>query len=258
MNFIVATQTEIIKTKRTASFWLSVAGAAFIPAIFFIMCVFVEDGIVNDFIAKPWETFFHHGWQFLCAFLLPMYIILICALIPQIEYKSNTWKQVFASPQSTGQIFFSKFLTVHLMILLCYFLFNSLMILSGVSINLIIPGYTFLKHEIDWVSLMQMNGRTYISILGISAIQFWLSLRFKNFIAPMGIGLALLVAAIMAMGFKWEHVYKLPHAHPILTFMSIEKKGTAGIENHELNSIGYFLFFTLLGFLDLRFRKEKG
>lgn len=258
MNFIAATHTELIKTKRTASFWLSVAGAAFIPLIFFVVYVFFEEKPDKDFVTNPWANFFNLGWQVLSAFLLPMYTILLCALIPQIEYKSNTWKQVFASPQSTGQIFFSKFLTVHLMILLCYFLFNSLMILSGVSINLINPVYTFLEFNINWASLIQMNGRTYISILGISAIQFWLSLRFKNFIAPMGIGLALLVVAIMAMGFKWEHVYKLPHAHPILTFMSIEKKGTAGIENHEINSIGYFLFFTLLGFMDLRFRKEKG
>jgi hypothetical protein len=258
MNFIIATQTEIIKTKRTAAFWLSLCGAAFIPAIFFIMCSFVEEKPVKDFLATPWKTFFTAGWQILSAFLLPMYIILICALIPQIEYKNNAWKQVFASPQSTGQIFFSKFLTVHLMILLCYILFNSLMILSGISINLIKPGYTFLQHELDWSLIMQLNARTYISLLGISAIQFWLSLRFKNFIAPMGIGLALLVCAIVALGFHWKHVYKLPHAFPALTFMSIEKKGSMSLENHELNSIGYFIVFTLMGYFDLLLRKEKG
>ena len=109
-----------------------------------------------------------------------MYIVLICALIPQIEYKSNAWKQVFATPQSTGQIFFSKFLTVHLLIFFCYTLFNVLMILTGITVNLIHPEYTFLEQSIDWNRLMQLNAKTYISILGISAIQFWLSLRFKN------------------------------------------------------------------------------
>jgi hypothetical protein len=38
------------------------------------------------------------------------------------------------------------------------------------------------------------------------------------------------------------------------------KPGTAHpfLVNHEWNSLGYFVFFTLLGFLDLRYRKEKG
>ncbi len=258
MSFALSLQSELLKTKRTASFWLSILGAALIPTIFFLKCVLDPAEAAPAFQATPWKTYFKIAWEALSTFLLPMYIILICALIPQIEFKNNAWKQVFASPQSTSQIFFSKFLTVHLMILLCYALFNALIIISGVSVNLIHSQYAFLDHSIDWLSLMQLNAKIYISILGISAIQFWLSLRFKSFIGPVGIGLALLVGSIMAGGFRWEHVYKLPHAHPILTLMSMKGKGTFVLENHELNSIGYFVFFTLLGFLDLNFRKEKG
>lgn len=31
--------------------------------------------------------------------------------------------------------------------------------------------------------------RTFVSVLAISATQFWLSLRFKNFMIPIGVGL---------------------------------------------------------------------
>ncbi len=258
MSFALSLQSEVLKTKRTASFWLSVLGAALIPTIFFLKSVLDPADVAHVFKAAPWKTYFNFAWQALSVFLLPMYIILICALIPQIEYKNNAWKQVFASPQSTAQIFFSKFLTVHLMILFCYLLFSAFIILSGVGVNLIHSQYTFLDKPIDWSTLLKLNAKTYISILGISAIQFWLSLRFKSFIGPVGIGLALLVASIMAREFHWIHVYKLPHAHPLLTLMSMEGKGGLKLENHELNSIGYFLFFSLLGFLDLKFRKEKG
>lgn len=258
MSFTLALQSELLKTKRTASFWLSILGAALIPTIFFLKCLLDPEEAAPEFKAAPWQTYFNIAWQSLSTFLLPMFIILICALIPQIEFKNNAWKQVFASPQSTAQIFFSKFLTVHLMILLCYVLFNAFIIISAVVVNLIHSEYTFLEHSINLGALMKLNAKTYISILGISAIQFWLSLRFKSFIGPVGIGLALLVGSIMATGFKWAHVYKLPHAHPILTLMSMEGKGPLVLENHELNSIGYFVFFTLLGFLDLIFRKEKG
>ncbi len=63
------------------------------------------------------------------------------------------------------------------------------MILSGVLANLINPEFTFLHRSIDWETILRLNLKTYVSILGISAIQYWLSLRFNNFVAPVGIGL---------------------------------------------------------------------
>src|SRR5690349_1843955 len=83
----------------------------------FIVYVANSKKMITQFKMMPWEQHFGMGWNSLNSFLLPMYIILICAMIPQIEYKNNAWKQVFSSPQSTANIFFSKFLTVHLMIL---------------------------------------------------------------------------------------------------------------------------------------------
>lgn len=258
MSFAISLQSELLKTKRTASFWMSILGAAVIPLIFFLKLTLDPADSGDAFGVQPWKKFFGFAWQFLSAFLLPMYIILICALIPQIEFKNNAWKQVFASPQTTGQIFFSKFLTVHLMIFLCYSLFNVLMILSGIGASFIHSVYKFSSSPIDWSQLMQLNVKTYISILGISAIQFWLSIRFKSFIGPVGIGLALLVGGIIANGAQWVHAGKIPYAHPILTLMSMKEGSKLTIATHEWWALGYFVFFTLLGFLDLRFRKEKG
>lgn len=258
MSFALSTRAELLKTKRTASFWLSVAGAALIPTILFLAYFFKPEGAYKQLQHDPWSVHFMYGWQSLSAFLFPMYVILICSLIPQIEYKNNTWKQVFASPQSYADIFFSKFLTVHMMIIFCFLLFNFFMILGGIVISLVHPKFTFLDHAIDWPKLLKLNLKTYISILGISAIQYWFSLRFKNFIAPVGIGLALLVGSLIAAGFEWEHIFKLPFAQPMLTFKYSLFKGRPFLENHELNSIAYFVVFLVIGFLDLRLRKEKG
>jgi hypothetical protein len=74
----------------------------------------------------------------------------------------------------------------------------------------------------------------------------------------MGIGLALLVLAIIARHVSWEHVYKIPYAHPLLTQETFRSTGRPLIENHEWNSILYFVSFALLGFLDLKYKKEKG
>lgn len=260
MSFIISTKAELIKTKRSASFWLSLIGSAVIPLIFFLMYV-VEPKNSARFQVKPWELHFTQGWQAFAAFLLPMFVILICSLIPQIEYKNNTWKQVFASPQSVGNIFFSKYLSIIMMILFLFLMFNIFMLLSGAVPNLFFPKYTFLENSIDWGALLKLNFKTFVSLLGIISIQYWIGLRFRNFIVPIGIGLGLLVSSMILL--PWEHVDKVPYAFPLRTFMTSitkSKNELAGplLQNHELNSIGYFIFFTIIAFLDMRFRKERG
>jgi len=257
MSFIISTQAELLKTKGTASFWLCIIGAAFIPTLLFI-ALFTDPDTAKNLANDPWTKFFKMGWQILSVFLLPMYIILVSTLITQIEFKNNTWKQVFATPQSLGNIFFSKFLTIHLMILFCFLLFNIFMILAAITGNAINPKFTFLDRSIDWEMLLKLNFKTYISLLGISAIQYCLSLRFKNFIAPVGMGLALVIVSVIAMNYHWEYIHKFPYAFPALTFDSVQKPGRPFFENHEWNSIGYFVFFILIGFLDMKMRKEKG
>jgi hypothetical protein len=258
MSFAIATRAEVLKTKRTASVWLTVLGAGFLPALFLIAYVNNPDGSTAQMRNTPWEKHFMFGWQALSVFLFPMFVILICSLIPQIEYKNNTWKQVFAAPQSVATIFFSKFLIIQLVILMFFVLFNLFMIGSGIIADLIYPRFSFLEHRVPLQRLLQLNLKTYVSILGISALQYMLSLRFKNFIAPIGIGLALLVGSLIAMQLGWSHVYKLPYAHPILTLDFINKTKRPFLENHEWNALGYLLVFLMVGFLDMKLRKEKG
>ncbi len=258
MSFIISTQAELLKTKRTASFWLSIIGAALIPTILFLNLTIDPGDAVKSLATDPWKKMFLTAWQILAALLLPMYIILIAALIPQIEIKNNTWKQVFASPQTVSAIFFSKFLTIHIMIFSCFILFNVLMIISGLLVNLVNPKFTFLHCSIDWETILRLNLKTYVSILSISAIQYWLSLRFKNFVAPVGIGLVLIIGSIVALNLNWVHVYKYPYTYALLSYDSMKKTNGPFFENHEWNSLGYFVIFMLIGFLDMKMRKEKG
>lgn len=257
MTFVSAIQSEILKTKRTASFWLSLIGAGFIPAIIFLVYILNPEESVPGLKNVPWKNHFHIGWQ-ISSLLLPMYVILISTLIPQIEYRNHTWKQVFSSPQSTTEIYLAKFTTVHLMIISCLVLFNAMMILSAVGANLLNDQYSFFKSRIDWPEHLAMNLKTYIAIMAISAVQYWLSVRFKSFIVPIGIGLALLLGSIIATNLGWPHVAKIPHAHSLLTYMYTKKNGAFPLANHEWNALGYFLFFVVLGCIDLHFRKAKG
>jgi lantibiotic transport system permease protein len=117
------------------------------------------------------------------------------------------------------------------------------------------------KISCHFADQLKLNFKTFVALLGIVSIQYWLGLRFRNFIVPIGIGLGLLVASMILS--PWEHIDKVPYAFPFLTFYSstsAAKTELTGplLQNHELNSIGYFVFFTILAFLDMKYRKERG
>lgn len=259
MSFFISTQAEMLKTKRTAAFWLTIIAAAFIPLMFFIALFAGDtDSAEAAMTQDPWTGYFKFSWQIFCVFLIPAYTILICSLITQIEYRNNTWKQVFASPQSLGNIFFSKFVAIQLMILFCMLLFNAFLIFGAVIANLMNSKFMFIHRGIDWPTLMRLNGKVYLAVLGVSAFQYWLSLRFKNFIASLGIGLALMVVGMVALINHSHYVYKWPYCYPTLSYDFLQMKGRPFLENHEWNSLGYFVFFLLIGFFDMKLRKEKG
>lgn len=254
MSLVIATRAELIKNKRSAAFWLCLIGSAFIPVIFFLGYIIRPDLNYQRLAAEPWQAHFGRGWQNFSAFLLPMFVILTCSLIPQVEYKNNTWKQVFASPLSIGDIFFSKYLSIIAMVFFLFVMFNIFMLLAGVSANLFYSKYTFLHKAVDWSALIRLNIRSFISLLAIISIQYWLSLRFRNFIVPIGIGLCLLVTALILI--QWEHINKVPYAFSLLSFSGAGNTGF--LAKHEVYSIFYFLVFSLLAFADMRFRKERG
>jgi hypothetical protein len=258
MSLAISFRSEMLKTRRTSAFWMSIIGAAFIPAIFLLVYLTRPDKAIPNLQLAPWAIHLMQGWQSLSTFLFPMYIIMICALIPQLEFRNNSWKQVWASPQTTGEVFFAKYLSIHAMILLFFVSFNLLMIGVAVFINLVNPKFPFFDHALDLKALLRLSLKTYVSVLSISAIQYWLSLRFKSFVGSVGVGLALLIGALIAAGFGWEHTDKIPYAYPMLTLKSMMKTGEPLLSKHEWYALGYTAFFLVLGFLDLRFRKERG
>lgn len=253
-------KSDVIKTKRSSAFWLSLIGAAFIPVIFFLMYTLKPEPFLKDLgmaaNKDPWFVHFNRGWQSLSAFLLPMFVILTSSLIMQIEYKNNTWKQVFASPQPLANVFFSKMISIHGMIIFCILLFNICMVVCAVLVNLFNDKFSFFSHPFPFLSVIKMSLKTYISILAILAIQYWLSLRLKNFVPPIGIGLGLLITSLILM--QWEHIDKLPYAFPMLTFLKAKPEGGEFILRHEYYSIAYFVVLTALALWDLNRRKERG
>ncbi|MBO9563011.1 MAG: ABC transporter permease [Niastella sp.] len=254
-TFIINTKAELWKCRKTAAYWITLIAGIFIPLVMWLMMTIDAKEFVRDFGNDAWQTLMRACWQPTAAFLMPMYVILVTSLVVQIEYRNNTWKQVYASPRSYADIFFSKFLVIHGLILTALLLFNLSILVAGYGANAIHGTYKFFDTAVPWTDMLTVTGKMYTAVLAMTAIQYWISLRFKNFIAPIGIGLALLITGIMIV--QWKHVVYYPYAYTLLTYFKNLNKGNAVLVHLNYSWI-WFVGITLLAFWDTVKRKERG
>jgi hypothetical protein len=250
MSLLISLRSELIKLKRTAALKLCLVASAILPLILFLE--YLEENAKAP-RGVAWNNFFYEGRQGLNFAFLPLYIILVSTLLLQVEYKEKTWKQVLTSPQKLFNIFFAKFILLHLLIILFIISYDVWLAITGAAVELLYPD--LFTGGFDFRKLLVTNTQTYLLVFGISAIQFWLALRFKNFIAPVAIGFMLWVMApTMLFEMHWEFADKYPYSYSL---MSVLPKYKANVVNYQWYSIVTAVAFLTIAFVEFRIRKVK-
>jgi len=254
MNLLISFQSEILKTKRTASWYLTLFAAAILPLI--VLIDFTADGFLPENLKDPWNIVFTECSKGIGILIFPIYVILICTLLPQIEFKNNAWKQLFASPQKTLNIYLAKFLNIQLLIIFFLVAYNIFIGLAAVTIHFIDPTVGVGKPAPNWSAIALVNLKLYLSILSISALQFWLGIRFKNFITPVAIGFMLwITAAIMLLQMHSSLADLFPYTYSIVSMLPVFKTKWTGV---QIGSIIYAAAFLVFGFIDFRRTMVRG
>jgi hypothetical protein len=251
MNLLISLRTEILKTRRTAAFYLTLITAALIPFVFFMnICL---DGVEPKNRGDILNIMFREGFTMNGFVILPMFIILLCTLLPQIEYKNNTWKQVLASPQKKSTVFIAKFLNIQFF-LLVFLLANAVfMFVAAVGIHFSDPSLHILRLPVNGVQILTNALNAYLAALALTALQFWLGLGFRNFIIPMAIGLSgWLIGILLEMEYHSHYASYFPYSFHLFSILPNYK---AQLPTVQWTSAGYALFFLVGGFLD--FRKKR-
>ncbi len=247
---------EWLKSRRTASSWLVIIGGFFIPFIVFLMSWHDRAKLPGFYTSdKFWEVTFNTNWQTMAVFLLPMGVILCTSLITQLEYRNNAWKLVHTLPQAYSVTFFTKLMGIMVMMMQFFVLFN-----IGIYLGALLPAVVF--KEVPFPSaiyplfnFIRVNAFYYLDCLPIIALQYLVSLRFRNFMAPLGIGLGLVVACTFAV--SWKYGYIVPYTYTLLYFMSRGDSVPLAVNIHLL-AIVYFIVITAVSYVMFRTRKEIG
>lgn len=255
-GFCLNVKAEFFKTKGTAAVWLTILGAIFVPGINFIICMQRPDVMVGKLSPEPWLMFLRFNWKNVAAIILPLYGILMTSLIVQIEYRNHTWKQVYALPRTFADIFFSKVIVIHTFLLSFLVLFNIAIVASGLLTSQINPKYVFPCNGVPWMMMLTISSRVYLGLLAVMSIQYWLSLRFRNFAISLGVGMGLWIVGIVLM--DWDKIIYYPYMYSFLMFFTDFKVHPETLLKLTISSIVSFIIFITLCFIDICKLPERG
>lgn len=260
MIFIDSFQSEWIKKKRSLASWLVIVGAAFTPSIILMSRIKNSDKVSALYVSNDfWQKLWTQTWESMAVFLLPIGIILAVSLITQIEYKNNTWKQLHTTPQRFATIFFAKFLVIVIMFAEVLVLFNVGIYLSAVIPSMLFSSIPYPTAPIPYLNFLHANVNFFLDCLPILALQYLISLQFRNFLVPVGAGFAIWFLGVGLL--PWENSYIFPYVHSTLDFLiSSNQFGNRKIPpvNIQLLAVIYFALITTASYILYVAKKEKG
>lgn len=252
MTFAASIRSEILKTKRTAALYLTVLAAIVIPFILFMDEVTPADGNAAPKIVN-WAEYISNGHTAMNFVFLEMFIILASTMLLQTEFKNNAWKQVLASPQKFSTIYFSKFVVLQILTIAMLVIFNLLMAAFAIILDLMKDGETFSAFLQQWPDMIALSTRSYVASVGMSACCYWIALKWKNFVAPIGIGFVLyMLGPTLLFEFAQGIAIKYVFALPMVLIVDRFKDNTLMFQGL---SLGYAAVFLIAGYLDLLLRQ---
>ena len=133
-DIIILIRAELSKIRSTFIPWFFLIATAIMPLIIFLVFLFTGDK--NPFLGQnPWDLYLKTGFLGISSFLFPMFVILLVALIVNLENKNNTWKKMYVLPFSRDLLYIGKFSFVLSMVVLAILFFMVLPIPTSSAIR---------------------------------------------------------------------------------------------------------------------------
>ncbi len=212
-----ALSAELLKLKGTGIFWLSTVGTVSTNLMIAGLAWYLPQ--VTDQVSpqvldntEAWVRFHYDG---ILPMLLPMYIVILCALSVLLENKNHAWQRLYALPVPKPVIYVSKLLIVLFAFSFSHGLFWVLMMLIPelAGIGLSGSGLSFSLTG----NLMII---TIISSAGILGMMFWVSYFSRGFVLPLAAGIVGFVIAQLLSDYNMN-AFWFPFSHPRLAVASL-------------------------------------
>ncbi|MEO1518130.1 MAG: ABC transporter permease [Bacteroidota bacterium] len=244
---------EWTKLKRSPALYLSGAVVLFLIAFLaFVHSMDVQS--LSELDANPWERYLNRGIISYSVFVLSAFVVLFTGAVLHLEQRANAWKYLYTLPVGRGGFYFAKLFAILLVLFAMGLLLVGGLWLSGQWLHLFFPEFELNFYRPHWRDAFEMMAHSFLAILGVLGIQYFLGHVFRQFIAPMAIGtISILLGFIVAVGDKKMALF-VPYAYSAIVqdyqmFRFTHRQEFDGwwLNNIECYSLGVFLFFVLLG-----------
>lgn len=252
-GFLFSLQSEFYKSRKTLGFW----SAILLPLILMLLVsfgFFMKAGkLASMSPVIIWAQFAGIPMGIMGSLLLPMFIVFVAYSVNSIEHKSDTWKTLFTLPIAKWSIYSAKFLYAVLLILISLMLFATFTWAFGNLLGIIQPKLKFSGYHME-KELFQVYFKLFLASMGILSLQFIMSLLWKDFLKPMGIGfVGVIVGVILVTSARWEYAYTFPYSQPLSAIMGMSKKmkNSVGFDvftNEVLYSVGTAIVIFIIGY----------
>jgi hypothetical protein len=240
-------KAEYIKSRGTKLLWITLA----IPTLITFFAFLIAQNMPAKAAEKVngWNQLMDTTLSLVSFNILMMSIISIISLAVQTEHKANAWKHLLTLPVPNWTIFLSKYLFIILLIFSVHVLIGLFWLLNGTLLSFTKPALNFSQFSPDLYAITGQLSRIFISVLFVTAAQYWFSLRSKNYILPLFLGIFATLIGSFATALGWSKSVYIPYGYVTLTNMLNE-----GRVNETLyGGLPRFLWFSIIGFALISF-----
>ncbi|MCT4619587.1 MAG: ABC transporter permease [Marinisporobacter sp.] len=191
-------------------------GTKSLPIFMFFPFFFFICGLMNVMKYKhimlkndPWGHIYEQNAIAYGGIFFPIVTAIIIISLTKIEFKHNNFKKIFSLPVTRGKIYFAKFITCCLLTLTNVLIFIGFCILSAIIIihTKQIPMYVVFSPLL-----------AFVFSLPIMAIQYYLSIRFKNIVLPLGLAIILIIPTMIINATKFWFVFPFTYPSHVIMF----------------------------------------
>ncbi|MBD5586070.1 ABC transporter permease [Clostridium botulinum] len=178
--------------------------------------------------------------NFFYTIMAPLYIIIICRIVGEMEQKNNNWTFLLSMPLKKNRIYFIKMFALTGMVLLHYLGYLMGILLVKVILN---------DFKIAFGSILLDLLVSFLCTFSIISFFYIFSLEKISLIVYLGIGIIILLSGFLASQSENLWVY-CPSSYP-----SVVPSLSNGVNKYIFVGVALTIVFQLIGFI--RFWKRE-
>ncbi len=183
-------RVETIKLNRSLALALTLIAPGLIAVFTLFNALRMDEG-------REWSIWMTGNAFMWAAFMLPMSVTALSALMAQMEHMPQSWDHLRSLPVPRWTIYAAKALMLVLLVILM-----SLAVPVATAAALVVAGWispqTGGAGLVDFSGIILLYSRIALAGLLIVALQFWTAIRFTSFVPAMALGIGGTFFALVA------------------------------------------------------------